>query len=61
MERHNGSRINWIETLDIILVLDQANAIRLRSNRCVIRSHSNPNDLMRFLKTHKVRLKKALI
>lgn len=42
----NGARraeveIDRVRNLDIVLVLDQANAIKLRPNQSVIRSHSN--------------------
>ena len=57
----SGSGIDWIEMLDIIVVLDQANAIKSRSNRSVIRSCSNPNESMRFLITRNAILDDALI
>lgn len=36
-------------TLDIVIVLNETNTINLYFNRSMIRSCSNPNDLMRFL------------
>ena len=52
MEWDNGSGIDLIGNTRYRLELEQANVIKLYSNRSVIRSHSNPNNSMRFLIMH---------
>lgn len=50
-----------LEMLDIILILDQANAIRLRSNLSLIKIRFNINDSITFLITLKAKLDETLI
>ena len=50
--RHSRSRIDRVKNTIYRSVLDQADVIRLHSNRSVVTSRSNPNDSMRFLITH---------
>lgn len=54
-------KIDRVGKLDFVLVLDQGNEIRLRSNQSMIKSHYNPNDSMKFLKACNMRLDDTLI